>query len=482
MPPPQKPRAVEPDSRACWPVAASAAAYVFFAMFLVKTESVTYVGFMEMLQLNRQEASWPLSISLVVSQLAGPVFGMLCLWFSERLILFVGVLLCALPIMACGFANSLTVLCLLYGVLFGLGLSCAELVPFSVVARHFASFRGTALGLLFIVTSIAGFVSPLAVEFLRQTYGFRSTLFILGALVLNMFLGCFIVSRIDRAGGVDKAPPTPSSKTKDVPTEPPRLIIDRRRSSFQAASLGQSCSIELAQSIMSLDKTNSRRAKLQRSLRSLVTLTFVHISVSRAAALFALTTVLITIVDFGEDNGLTGYNAVSLLTAYAIGDLASRLSTAVVLDSHVLSSSATLLLMFSMQTVVMGVMSFEKNYWALLACCFVTGLSSGGRVFTCTVMVAEEFDDDSISLNLGVMNFLSGFACLIRPPVIGYCRDVLGSYTTLYMLLGLLNAVFTVTWSIKLLLSRRKKTPPPLREVLQELPDARGRVGSITSF
>lgn len=164
---------------------------------------------------------------------------------------------------------------------------------------------------------------------------------------------------------------------------------------------------------------SSKRAKLQRSLRSLVTLTFVHISVSRAAALFALTTVLITIVDFGEDNGLRGYNAVSLLTAYAIGDLASRLSTAVVLDSHALSSSATLLLMFAMQTVVMGVMSFEKNYWALLACCFVTGLSSGGRVFTCTVMVAEEFDDDSISLNLGVMNFLSGFACLIRPPVIG---------------------------------------------------------------
>ncbi|KAK8778192.1 monocarboxylate transporter 12-like isoform X2 [Amblyomma americanum] len=477
--PPAK-RVVQPDSRECWPVAASAAVYVFFSMILVKTESVIYVGFMDMLQLNRQDASWPLSISLVLSQLAGPVFGLLCLWLSERTILIVGALLCSVPIMACGFAYSLAVINVLYGVLFGLGLACAELVPFSVVARHFVSFRGTALGLLFIVTAVSGFVSPMALEFLRQTYGFRCTLFLVGAIILNMLLGCFIVSRIERTEAVDD--PHVPTKTKELLAEPPRVLADRRRSSFQAASLGQSCSIALAESIMSLDKGDrSARAKLLRSLRSLLSLAFIHIGVSRAAALFALTTILITVVDFGEDNGLTGYDAVSLLTAYAIGDLGSRLCTALVLDTRFLSSSATLLCMFALQTAVMAVMSFEKNYWVLLSCCFVTGLSSGGRVFTCTVMVAEEFDEDSISLNLGVMNFVSGFACLIRPPVIGYCRDVLGSYTTLYMLLAIINAVFTVTWSLKVVLSKRKKVPP-LRDVLQELPDARGRIGSITSF
>ncbi|XP_077512493.1 monocarboxylate transporter 12-like isoform X1 [Amblyomma americanum] len=343
-----------------------------------------------------------------------------------------------------------------------------------------SALRGTALGLLFIVTAVSGFVSPMALEFLRQTYGFRCTLFLVGAIILNMLLGCFIVSRIERTEAVDD--PHVPTKTKELLAEPPRVLADRRRSSFQAASLGQSCSIALAESIMSLDKGDrSARAKLLRSLRSLLSLAFIHIGVSRAAALFALTTILITVVDFGEDNGLTGYDAVSLLTAYAIGDLGSRLCTALVLDTRFLSSSATLLCMFALQTAVMAVMSFEKNYWVLLSCCFVTGLSSGGRVFTCTVMVAEEFDEDSISLNLGVMNFVSGFACLIRPPVIGYCRDVLGSYTTLYMLLAIINAVFTVTWSLKVVLSKRKKVPP-LRDVLQELPDARGRIGSITSF
>ncbi|XP_065294799.1 monocarboxylate transporter 11-like isoform X1 [Dermacentor albipictus] len=477
-------RVVQPDSRECWLVAASAATYVFFAMILVKTESVIYVGFMEMLQLSRQDASWPLSISLVVSQLAGPVFGLLCLWLSERAVLIAGALLCSVPVMACGFAHSLAVINVLYGVLFGLGLACAELVPFSVVARHFVSFRGTALGLLFIVTSVSGFVSPMALEFLRQTYGFRCTLHLVGAIILNMLLGCFIVSRIDRTDSSIDEPPVTTTKSKDLLAEPPRIPAERRRSSFQAASLGQSCSIKLAQSIMSLDKRDrSARAQLRRNMRSMLALPFVHICVSRAAALFALTTILITVVDFGEDNGLSGYDAVSLLTAYAIGDLCSRLITALVLDTRFMSTGSTLLCMFVLQAVVMAVMSFETNYWVLLVCCFVTGLSSGGRFFTCTVMVAEEFDEDAISLNLGVMNFVSGIACFIRPPIIGYCRDVLGSYTPLYLLLAIINAFFTVTWSLKFILSfRKKKAPPPLREVLQELPDARGRIGSITSF
>ncbi|EEC00604.1 hypothetical protein IscW_ISCW001682 [Ixodes scapularis] len=60
---------VAPDSRACWAVAVSAAIYVFFAMVLVKSESVLYLGFMDMLQLGREAASWPLTLALILSQL-----------------------------------------------------------------------------------------------------------------------------------------------------------------------------------------------------------------------------------------------------------------------------------------------------------------------------------------------------------------------------------------------------------------------------
>lgn len=66
-----------PDTRACWPVAACAAIYVFFGMMLAKSESVLYVGFMDMLQANREDASWPLTLAIITSQLAGPLYGLL---------------------------------------------------------------------------------------------------------------------------------------------------------------------------------------------------------------------------------------------------------------------------------------------------------------------------------------------------------------------------------------------------------------------
>lgn len=60
-----------PDSPACWAVAVSCALHSFFGMMLAKSESVIYVGFMDMLHANREDASWPLTLAIITSQLGG---------------------------------------------------------------------------------------------------------------------------------------------------------------------------------------------------------------------------------------------------------------------------------------------------------------------------------------------------------------------------------------------------------------------------
>lgn len=115
----------------------------------------------------------------------------------------------------------------------GMGLACAEVLPFTVVSRHFVAYRGTAVGLLFVMTSLSGFISPLVTEALRQAYGFRICLLVLGALELNMLLGCIVVNRVPVGTSV------PSSCSS----------VTSRRSSFQTASLARSCSRDLAASL-----------------------------------------------------------------------------------------------------------------------------------------------------------------------------------------------------------------------------------------
>ncbi|XP_077515459.1 monocarboxylate transporter 12-like isoform X2 [Amblyomma americanum] len=450
-----------PDSRDCWPVAACAAVYVFFGMMLFKSESILYLGFMDMLHLNREEASWPLTVALIMSQLLGPLYGLLSLRLSDRILMVAGALLCALPVMACALAHSLGLVIFLYGGLYGLGVACEELLPFTLVARHFVRYRGTAMGLLFVVTALSGFVSPLIVEALRQAFEFRTALIILGALELNMLFGCIFVDRVPRADQSVSGDDDPEASM------PPLPDINRHRgSSFQKASFAQSFSKSLVESltiprpipavprhheaVSLLGKRATPSSTLARNLRSMVSVPFLHVAASRAASIFVLSAFLLTAVDFGSDNGLAGYEAVALVTVSAVGDLASRIGTGLILDFKVLSGEALMLGSFAVQAVSLAIMATWKQYWVLLASCFFTGLMGGGRVFGCTIMVAELFDERSLPLSLGVTNFIAGIVCLARPPLIGFIRDAMGSYDPLYIAFAVTNAVFTLTWAITL--------------------------------
>ncbi|XP_075535859.1 monocarboxylate transporter 12-like isoform X2 [Dermacentor variabilis] len=364
-----------------------------------------------------------------------------------------GALLCALPVMACALAQSLGLVIFLYGVLFGLGVACEELLPFTVVARHFVRYRGTAMGVLFAVTAGSGFVSPLIVEALRQAFDFRTALLILGAIELNMLFGCVFVDRVprsesdSRAGGDCEAPPKSVARGR------------ARASTFHTASLAKCCSKDLVSSLP-IPRSSAGsypkeadpllRESVSRKLVSLASVPFLHVAASRAVSVFMLSSFLLSAVDFGSDNGLAGYEAVALVTASAVGDLVSRVGTGLLLDAKVLSGEALMLWSFAVQAAAMALLALAKKYWLLLGSCFFTGLAAGGRILACTIMVAELFDGQSLSLSLGITNFITGIICLARPSLIGYARDVVGSYSPLYVAFAVTNAVFTVTWTVSL--------------------------------
>lgn len=464
-----------PDTRACWPVAACAAIYVFFGMMLAKSESVLYVGFMDMLQANREDASWPLTLAIITSQLAGPLYGLLGLWLSDRVLLIAGALLCSLPVMACALTKSLGLIIFLYGVLYGLGVACEEVLPFTVVARHFVRLRGTAMSLLFVVTAVSGFVSPLFVEMLRENLEFPTALLILGALELNMLFGCIFVNRVppnsdSAAAGRDGG----DNEEDDIITEAPVPPARRRTSSFHTASLAHSCSKEIVESITAPRLTaraqrpheaepllpqqpESAGKKFVRNLRLLASVPFVHVAASRAVSVFVLSSFLLTAVDFGTDNGLVGYQAVALVTASAVGDLVARIVTGLVLDYKILSGDSLMLCTFASQAAALAILGLVKNYWFLVASCFVSGLSAGSRIFASTIMVAELFDERALPLSLGVTNFFAGVFCLARPSLIGFARDVIGSYDPLYIAFAVTNGVFTVTWTISFFCQRCRR-------------------------
>ncbi|KAH9370625.1 hypothetical protein HPB48_010712 [Haemaphysalis longicornis] len=112
---------------------------------------------------------------------------------------------------------------------------------------------------------------------------------------------------------------------------------------------------------------------------------------------------------------------------------------------------------FASQAAALAILGLVKNYWFLVASCFVSGLSAGSRIFASTIMVAELFDERALPLSLGVTNFFAGVFCLARPSLIGFARDVIGSYDPLYIAFAVTNGVFTVTWTISFFCQRCRR-------------------------
>ncbi|OQR73754.1 monocarboxylate transporter 14-like [Tropilaelaps mercedesae] len=214
------------------------AIYIYFAMAVLKSSSVVYVGSMEMLTgLTREQASWPATLTLMLSQLAGPVYGIMVKFTSERICLVLGAILCSAPLIAAAHAHDILQLCILVGIVHGLGCACSEVIPFVVLMRHFQRYRGTVISAMYIITAVSGFLMPVFFEYVRQKWGFRICLLVMGCVNAGMFLGCVVVSRMPVIAPLSHAAQSSVSNGLPAPSTPKLLDISLSTDSFLVGSI-----------------------------------------------------------------------------------------------------------------------------------------------------------------------------------------------------------------------------------------------------
>ena len=136
---------------------------------------------------SRASLSWSFSLLRVESGLLGPLQGWLIERFGPRTILSVGLVIFALGFMYLSTINSLTTFYLAF-VIIAIGSSLGGfLTLFVTVANWFEKHRATALGIATTGVSIGGMIVPL-VAYALTTYGWRSTAFVSGWIILGLGL------------------------------------------------------------------------------------------------------------------------------------------------------------------------------------------------------------------------------------------------------------------------------------------------------
>ncbi|KAG0426776.1 hypothetical protein HPB47_026124, partial [Ixodes persulcatus] len=150
------------------------------------------------------------------------VAGPLCQKFTAVPVMYAGSVIMWVGIVASSFAPSITWITITQGVVFGFGSGIVFIMMPIFINQYFDKYKGLALGIMYTGSTSSAFVFPRLLLFLKETYNFRSSVMIYGAIIMHITAISLILKEpvwIRRKRHEDKAGPSsaqrqPSSQSR----------------------------------------------------------------------------------------------------------------------------------------------------------------------------------------------------------------------------------------------------------------------------
>src|SRR5438034_1345333 len=382
-------------------VIAIAGVFLQIALGAVYAWSVFRVPLAKQFDWSISEITLTFTISIFVLGFAAFFGG---LWLNRkgpRIVALTGGALYGLGVFLASFSHSLSWLYLTYGVIGGIGLGLAYIVPVAVLVKWFPDRRGLITGI-----AVGGFgagaliTAPVATR-LIQSVGVLSTFAYLGIayLIVAVITGLFMQNPPDGWKPVGWTP-TPNQTSHRA---------DRDFTLSEALKTWQWWALWL--------------------LLFLNTCAGISV-ISQEAPLFQ------------EETGVTAAIAASMVGLASIGNAVGRVFWAWVSD--LITRSATFLVMFVAQILLFWFLPNIATAWFLTIVTFVVLMCYGGGFGTMPAFTADYFVPKNVGPIYGLMLTAWGFASVFGPLLIAHMRETAGSYRgALHVIAGVM-AVSTV--------------------------------------
>ena len=272
------------------------------------------------------------------------------------------------------------------------GMSAADVVPLSTIARWFAKKRGTVTGMAKVGTGIGMMAIPLAASQLIEFQGWRGAYVVLGGVALVVLMATAQLLKRDpakmglRAYGEDKSPAVKEIRERGVPL---------------------------------------RQAVRTRQFR---TVCLAYVLVTTVAEVVMMHT-----VPHAIDLGISPGGAAGMLSLIGATSILARAVIGVVVDR--LGSKKALLLCFVPQLSALICLQFVDSLAGLYLFAVLYGLSHGGFFTLIAPVVAQLFGTVAHGALFGVIMAANGVGGAIGPILTGRAFDVLGSYNVPFIAL-----------------------------------------------
>jgi OFA family oxalate/formate antiporter-like MFS transporter len=378
-------------------VIAIAGVFLQIALGAVYAWSVFRVPLAKQFGWSISEVTLTFTISIFVLGFAAFFGG---LWLNRkgpRVVALTGGALYGLGIFLASFTHRLSWLYLTYGVVGGIGLGLAYIVPVAVLVKWFPDRRGLITGI-----AVGGFgagaliTAPVATR-LIQSVGVLSTFAYLGIayLIVTVVTGLFMQNPPD-GWKPEGWTPTASQTSQRAGRD---FTLNEALKTWQWWALWL--------------------------LLFLNTCAGISI-ISQEAPLFQ------------EETGVTAAIAASMVGLASIGNAVGRVFWAWVSD--LITRSATFFVMFVAQILLFWFLPNIATAWFLTIVTFVVLMCYGGGFGTMPAFTADYFGPKNVGPIYGLMLTAWGFASVFGPLLIAHMRETTGSYRgALHVIAGVMT-------------------------------------------
>ena len=328
--------------------------------------------------------------------LFGFVVGYLIDRFGPRKMMLAGILMAGCAVIGLGLMTSLWQFYVFY-IFSALGYMCGGPLPNQVLtSRWFDKARGKAMGFAYLGIGIGGMLAPQIAKALNVEFGYRHALVILGItmIVLSFPMAWFVK---------DNPPLTGDLASEDTPEEPKREIKDILKTrAFYLLLIGSMCSIGAV-------SATSQNLKLFFSL---------DLNYSQTQAANVLSMIL----------------AASIFGRLFMGWLADKIEKKYVM-----------LLIYCLVACSIPLLHFAEVPGVIYVFAIVFGIGLGGDYMIIPLMAAELFGVRVMGRIMGIILTGDGLAEAIAPWMVGWIRDISGSYANGFSTLVVLSIVGIIT-------------------------------------
>lgn len=442
-----------PDGPRSWAVAFAGCAVMCCISWTFRCSGALYVAFIADFGVSREQASWPLSLFSITGCVTGPLAGLLVHHFTTRSLCAWATVFATLAVFVCHFATTMTAISIWLGVIQGACSSFHYTLTSPLVASHFKQYRTTAIGILYAGPALGSFIFLPFFRWTYQEYGLRGSFLVFSGIVLNALPFVMIMRDPIRRSSTSKPK---SARETDVGSQSTHLLVaayaEKKATDGDQKARGKAPGENWINGYkQKYEPSNTKRTS---PMPVLSTATFVFgkpmfyvIGLTSMVIGYNNTTVLNVLVDFAIDQDVRASTAVFLLTAYGVGDLVGRLGSGWITDRRYLTRCKMMVVENLLLGALLEGMSQARGVGLLMTITFAFACASGSALVLFTDLLKDYLGAEWIALAAGWMSFFGGLLLLTKPLLIGYFRDSIGSYVTMFALQGVSSILCSAMWA-----------------------------------